>query len=325
MSLKDFAYKLKEDAKQNGVGHALSLGANEALMREALPIARHLQTPIWEANADVVLVLDACRIDLWREVVNEDDAYEWSVGSASPEWINETFADRHESHWKTAGYVTANPFSGKQPHSISLLDNSVYPLQDRGLGYLDEVWRDGWPMDEELATVDPRTVTDRALWAYQRQTELNIETLVVHYMQPHMPFRSHPEWHDGWNGVDTFGEPENNPESKDTWLRVRDGKLSLNEVWIAYKDNLEWVLEEVNRWRTETDAEILVTSDHGNAIGEFNQWSHPPSMANPAIRKVPWVRYSGRGNNEFTLNHTPPSTVDYTTDVDNRLNALGYK
>ena len=325
MSLKDFAYKLKEDAKENGIQHALSLGANEALMRETMPAVRFFQTPVWDTDADVILILDACRIDLWREVVSEDDPYKWSVGSASPEWINETFADRHRSHWKTTGYITANPFSGKQPNRMNLLDDSVYPLAELDLGYLDEVWRDAWPMDETLATVDPEIVTDRALWAYQRQDELGINTMMVHYMQPHMPFRSKPDWHQGWNGVGVFGEPENNPESKDTWLRVRDGELSLNEVWGAYKDNLRWVLEEVNRWRTETDAEILVTSDHGNAIGEFNQWSHPPRMANPAIRKVPWVRYSGTNKRDIQPTQAPPTEIEYSDDLDAKLNALGYK
>lgn len=328
MSLKDFAYKHKESAKEHGLPYAAYHARWEAVNRIAMPAARALQRPIWAADADVVLVLDACRHDLWCDVAGSepwsstDSA--WSVGSASPEWINETFADAYRELWSRAGYVTANPFSGKRPERMPILDSSVYPLEDRGLGYLDEVWRDQWPMDD-LATVDPGTLTDRAFYAYDRMDQFGLDTLVVHYMQPHMPFRSHPEWHDGWGGQGTFGEPDNNPASKDTWLKVRDGELSRDTVWAAYEDNLRWVLAEVQRWYEATGARVLVTSDHGNATGEWGQWSHPPNSANPVLRKVPWVGFDGANTRSPEYDVEIDSGQDSSATVDDRLSALGYK
>jgi hypothetical protein len=142
-------------------------------------------------------------------------------------------------------------------------------------------------------------------------------------MQPHIPFRKRPEWFGGWGGTERFGEPGAEGASKDIWLRLRDGELPRDEVWNAYAANLEWVLSEVQRWYEGTDARILVTSDHGNALGEYGQWSHPPYSANPYLRKVPWVLVDGIGDNDVPTQTPPSETV--TADVGDRLDALGYR
>lgn len=337
MDLTAFARKHATIAKRHGPLTAATMASQEVVLRALEPLASKKATPIWADEWDVCLVLDACRFDLWQEVT-ESDSYggesangvvhthawpqhsKWSVGSASLHWINETFAERHRSDWEQAAYVTANPFSGKQGDEIQNLDSAVYPLADRGLGYLDDVWRDAWPMDDGLPTVDPATLTERGFHAYQNA---DVDRTVVHYMQPHIPFKKRPEWFGGWGGTQDFGEPGNEGDSKDTWLRVRDDELLRDEVLSAYAANLEWVLQEVQRWYEGTDARILVTSDHGNALGEWGQWSHPPYSANPVLRKVPWVTVEGIGENDLPT-QTPP---EHSTpvNVDERLEALGYR
>lgn len=337
MALQDFAKKNIEVAREHGVGRAFKDGASEAVLKACGPLSRELATPIWQAEWDICLVLDACRVDLWKEVVNESGppcvsgktGVAWSLGSASPEWIGQTFADRHHQHWKDAGYVTANPFSGKHPDEMGVLGNDVYPLRERGLAYLDEVWVDQWPMSETMQTVDPSVLTARAMWAWEHR-EMN--QLVVHYMQPHIPFKSNPEWCDGWDGTDAFGDPQKADEdSKDDWFKVRDGEIPEDEFWNAYAANLEWALTEVQRWADRVDARILVTSDHGNAMGEFGQWSHPPRSANPVLRRVPWVLVDGRDGGWTTPDPpgNPPvvsGQVDgpQTETAQEKLEALGY-
>jgi len=286
MNLTAFARKHATIAKRHGPLTAERMAAQEAGLRALEPLATRKATPIWAADWDVCLVLDACRYDLWREVVGLNrggprplpsfhktlaraTASRYSVGSASLHWIQNTFADKHRDDWRDAAYVTANPFSGKTPNRMANLDASVYPLQTQGLGYLDEVWRDEWPMSDGLPTVDPATLTERGFHAYRHE---DTERVVCHYMQPHIPFKKRPEWFGGWGGTERFGEPGAEGDSKDIWLRLRDAELPRDEVWNAYAANLEWVLSEVKRWYAETDARILVTSDHGNALGEYGQW-----------------------------------------------------
>lgn len=336
MSLKQFLEKHATITKEHGPLTAAKMASQEVGLRLCEPLAKLYSTPIWAADFDVCLVLDACRYDLWRETIGLnrqiDDyrhpdfyttlgrhtASRWSVGSASLHWINETFADRYKSDWSGAGYVTANPFSAKEPGDLNQLHDSVYPLEDRGLGYLDEVWQDSWPMSKDMPTVDPKTLTNRAMHAYQ----IHDGPIVVHYMQPHVPFKTNPEWFGDWGGKEHFAEPVEDAD-KDVWLKMRDNEIPEGELWRAYRDNLEWVLKEVERWYEQTDAKLLVTSDHGNAKGEYGQYCHPPYSANPYLRKVPWVELEGVGDNTNLTVDVPPETTD--SNVDEQLRALGYR
>lgn len=334
MGIRDFLRKQVRIAREEGAHTALRRGGSEIVLKGLAPIARRRARPIWAAEWDVCLVLDACRYDIWNEVAWQHPELcprgsraapsAWSVGSASPEWIAHTFDDRHRDAWADAGYVTANPFSGKDPDDVPFVGGEAYPLADRGLAYLDEVWRDQWPASDNLPTVAPDVLTDRALWAWQRREEYGMDRLVVHYMQPHIPFRSRPEWCAGWdlNGFGTgggYGE-------KDDWKMVRDGDVDADEFWTAYADNLRWVLGEVLRWYQATDARLLVTSDHGNAMGEFGEWSHPANSANPVLRRVPWITVDGVNATDVTPEPAgdPPVQRGTSEDVEDQLRALGY-
>lgn len=331
MSLEHFVRKYGHITKEQGAIKAGTLAAQEIGLYALEPIAAKKSTAIWQEDWDVALILDATRFDLWNEVVkdytglplNKNTGMRWSVGSASMHWINETFAPRWEHKYKHAGYVTANPFSGKESDTMPGLRDDVYPLQNRNIGYIDEVWRDSWPMNDNMATVDPSLLTERGLHAYKHA---DVDRLVLHYMQPHAPFRSRPEWTDGWGGAGTFGEPNPEEDSHGAWQRLRSGDLDKDELWDAYKDNLRWVLGEVKRWYEHTEAKILVTSDHGNAKGEFGQYSHPPNSANPYLRKVPWTYLHGVGEKSIGPKDTrkPPIHLE-DADVNKQLKHLGYK
>jgi len=311
--------------------HAGKTGLQEGIAKASMPYAKYRARPIWDSDADVILVLDACRYDLWMDTVAPDlqswteSAY--SVGSASVEWLNQTFADKYRESWQSAGYVTGNPHTAKDGGTqYNWRDASVYPLKERGLAYLDEVWRDQWDVDG-IETVTPERMTERGIWAWNNRERYGMDTLVVHYMQPHIPFRN-GEWTDGWKNTLAFGEPENNPNKKDTWRKLRDGDIPETEFWEAYADNLNWVLEEISRWQLAVDGKILITSDHGNAAGEWGQWGHPVASSNPVLRKVPWAMLETHGDGiEASPSGNPPVTdgVGDVETVNDRLEALGYK
>lgn len=327
MTLEDFIAKKRHELETRGVLYATKSGVQEVALKSIGRYANKAGTPIWDADADVVLVLDACRVDLWEDTARERypraaHGNRWSVGSASVEWVGNTFAPKYRRHWRDAGYVTANAFSGKQPGVHRTKD--VYPLRDLDMAYLDEVWVGEWDTGT-VESVMPATVTDRAMWAYERRDELGFDTLVVHYMQPHVPFRSKPGWSDGWKDQYAFGT-ECDTKKRSEWDKLRDGDIEREELWAAYKDNLEFVLQEVDRWNEATSAKLLITSDHGNAMGEWGMWGHPVNVPVQNVRRVPWAQTLGKGERKpkYDLQITPPVHASKQNDIDERLEALGY-
>lgn len=286
---------------------------------------------IWEDEWDVCIVLDACRSDLWREATesapeySQTEGWGWSAGSASAEWYGHTFdpgAD-FEVDLGDVGVVSANPFAGKPSDRLDHYLRGATPLHERDLALVDYVFEDAWGCEVDGTYLDvphPGDVTDRAWKAWQRD---DVERLVVHYMQPHIPFRSRPEWFDERDEIEHFGE-EAAETGRSPWNKVRDGDLPRREFWRAYRDNLEWGLSEVERLRRAVDADILVTSDHGNAMGEFGIWGHPPGKHVPALRRVPWVHVEGDGETEIDPERRAVRSSDHEKDLEAKLEALGY-
>jgi len=262
-------------------------------------------TNIYEAEWDALIILDACRLDLLEAVV---DDYEFlgsierrtSVGSMSEEWMAKTFTDAYEPEIARTAHVTANVFSESE-------------LDDEAFLMLDEVWRDSW--DDELGVVPPRPVTDRAITAGR---EHDPDRLIVHYMQPHHPFIS-PN-HDLPTTVeaDPFGR-KNVQTAVD---RLRQGAISYEAFWAAYEANLRYVLDDVGLLLDNLDAEtVVITADHGDALGEWGIYDHPAGCLHPAVTDVPWAETTAIDTGEYE-----PTDRSTATDasVEDRLRQLGY-
>lgn len=260
--------------------------------------------PVWDAEWDLLVVLDACRADLWAEVVDLDSPVpvgttRISPGGTSTEWLDAVFK-RPIEELSEIGYVTANPYSE------SHIENSA-------LGYLHEVWRDGW--DDKVGTVPPRAVTDAAIAAGRAQ---ECDRLIVHYMQPHFPAL-------GEDLTEKISLEEFGDRSLSVWEDLRFGRLSRADVWQAYKHNLEQVLEEVVLLLNNVDAETaVITSDHGNAIGERGIFGHAEGLALRPLREVPWAVTTATDSGEYTPD-TPDEDSLSEHDVEERLAALGYR
>jgi hypothetical protein len=200
-------------------------------------------------------------------------------------------------------YVCANPFSAQFLEAAEFLE-------------LDEVWKYAW--DDGLGTVPPRPVTDRAIRAGR---ELAYDRLVVHYLQPHVPFL---------NSTDSPGLKQTNFESTadgrvaDDWALLERGERDLDAVWEDYKQNLNIVLDDINLLLSNLDAEkVVITSDHGNAIGERGLYGHPGAIAIPALRKVPWCETVGTDDHSYTASEY--NTRIEASSTNDRLEALGYR
>lgn len=292
----------------DGVTRALEKTAAEvlgSLSRGFVNGVGNVGTPVWERQWDVLLVLDACRVDLLRDVAGEysflggPDAVgtHWSVASKSNDWLRRTFSSEYEDAIGETAYVTGNPFTAK-------VQLEAEPA------VLDEVWRYGW--DEDLSTIPARPLTDRAISTWRTE---EVSRMIVHYMQPHGPFVHDPD-------LGSYGDPEDFGEGfGDLWGRAGED-ISTDAIWAAYRDNLRYVLDDVELLldNLATDR-VVITADHGNAIGEFGVYGHPRDMLLPSIRRVPWVRTSGGD----TADYRPQTERDaVSTEVEDRLRHLGY-
>jgi len=319
MTIKDFIGKKVEQTKNRGLYAATMSSVAEIVGRSRAKYG-DAGTPIWEHDWDICIVFDSLRYDTMVSRLSAEETH--SIGSATVEWTARTFSDDYREHWEDAGYVTSNPFSGREG-GTRWTDEPAYPLRNRGLAYLDEVWVDEWGAGD-IETVDPVNITRRALWAWANRDELGIDRLVVHYLQPHAPFRSKPEWFSGWGGADKFGRV-NKQEEYDVWQLLGDGDIGRSEFMDAYDDNLGWALAELAMWRGETDANVMVTSDHGNGAGEYGLYGHPPGIHIEPLMKVPKYTFEGDGD-EPDVDITADLPVNSGDEkLEERLAALGYK
>ncbi|MFC6990539.1 hypothetical protein ACFQH3_01290 [Haladaptatus sp. GCM10025707] len=280
------------------------------------PQGRSIYTEDW----DVLLILDACRVDLMDEVKADYDFLPScipsfpSLAGYSKEWLVRNFTgeqlSQHRDDIESTAYITGNPFT-----------DTVFS-DDHPFITLDEVWKYGW--DDTEGTIHPEIISDRAIQTWR---ESDTERMIVHYMQPHIPFvgEIRGDWHEGFDpNAGSWGTEE---QPKDLWERYRDGDLDASkaELWAAYKSNLKYVLNHLEDvLLSNIDAEtVVISADHGNAFGEGGYYGHG-NVPLKSVKHVPWIRTAAEDKDTYT-----PTEYDSTQQVNheavtNRLRALGY-
>lgn len=266
--------------------------------------------PVYDREWDAVVVLDACRVDALQSVADE---YEFlpddvpairSVAPNSERWMRRTFTPAYADEISRTAYVSANT------HTHGFAEGS-YPVAADDFARLEEVWRHG--LDDDAGTVPPRAVTDRAIGTAR---ESNPERLVVHYMQPHTPYRS--------LDTDSLGVPDEKQFRETVWDLRHAGVLTDEEVWNAYLDNLRWALDDVALLLENLDAErVVLTADHGECFGEWGAYGHSPQGRFDVLRRVPWVETTA--TDERTRRSADGARATENADPDAQLAALGYR
>jgi hypothetical protein len=278
----------------------------------------HVGDVWWGEDWDVLVILDGMRVDQAREVLGDEAAIDtrWSAASTSIDWIERHFDRRYRDQYRETAYVTANPFASNDSQSAKSAD-----LDAKDLSYLDCVYRDAFEdVNGAVSTTPPEVVTRRAIHAWRR-TDCN--RLIVHYMQPHQPFRSRPEWEGVFSNLENLVR-DVNQGGADIWKRCRDGEIDRDELWAAYCDNLRWVWESVeSELLRNVDGDVTITADHGNGMGEWGVWSHAGGQLTPQVRKVPVWTTTARDTETVAGEAPPTQSPDASTD--DQLAALGYK
>lgn len=259
-----------------------------------------------ELDWDNLLLLDACRFDLFEEcnTIPGELSSRYSVASNTAEYVNRTFKGNHFSNIVC---VSSTPKYYK-------------PNVEESFHDIIHVWRDDW--DEEHRTVLPEVMNDRVK---QANEEYPNKRILAHYIPPHIPFI-------GETGKDISHEVvfSNDVISMDTdepnlWDLLEAGEIPKEKVWKAYRENLELILPHIDEMQSYLPGKTVVTSDHGNAFGEWGIYGHPKFRHIKPLIEVPWLVTDNSGRKEIR-GSTNPETNDLDDElVEERLKDLGYK
>lgn len=272
---------------------------------------------IFSKDWDLLIILDACRFDLLTETEDnfdffnmDKDDYYYSLGSSSDEWMEKNFVEEYGTEMSKTSYVTANLFSEDF-------------VEEEDFNNVVEIWKNGW--DEDLSTTPAETVTEAAVREYRNN---NPDRMIVHYMQPHLPFVGSDIKFEKQSGKKDISEKQDEWDkfNKGLFYQVRDGEVGKDKVWGAYRDNLEYVLKEVDRLCNNVGYEnAIITADHGNAFGEKGIYSHPSGVPIDVLRKVPWVSIKCSDNKTISeISELGDNEDIEDSTVEKRLSDLGY-
>lgn len=255
---------------------------------------------------DNLIILDACRFDLFEDVSNLSGDLKAVNSNATHtyEFVSKNLDTEHPD----TVYITASPQLARVGENFA---------------HIEHLWKTDW--DEESKTVLPSTVVERTL---ELEELYNDKRLVVHFMQPHYPFIGPAG--DELGEYSSFTGGLENKKHAPIWDKLASGDVSVEAVWNAYRENLELVLPHVETLVDQLYGKSVVTSDHGNLFRKRVSWlpirieSHPRNFPDPDLMRVPWLvlPYDRRRTIE-TGDVTRLDSKDEDV-VEDRLNDLGY-
>jgi len=238
-----------------------------------------------------------------------------SKASSTTEWLRANVSGRD---LRDTVYVTANPQLERNREKWEVDFHEVINV------WLDEGW------NEDTGTVLADTMTEAAITAHEQYPQ---KRLVVHYMQPHYPFVPSDTDFD----KDHLASIENGKDDatgENVWAQKFTGELdqSRSELWDVYTANLEYVLEHVEDLLAEVPGKTVITSDHGNYVGEraspipIREYGHPRGLYDKATIDVPWleINHGERRKIQKEIVSEEDSGID-TDRVTQRLRDLGYR
>ena len=220
-----------------------------------------------EEEWDNLIVLDACRYDFYREITGCENS-KISVGSHSRQFIENTFTGES---LKDTVYVSANPHTSKNVFA------NLTGQKPKSVFYeIYQTHETDW--DEEKGTVMPEKVVRDAVSA---EKIFPNKRKIIHFMQPHSPFIGALKENEGSLETDSclYSELYSNAEM---------GNVGRNKVRSLYRKNLKYVLNYVENLNKKLEGKTVVTSDHGELLGENGVFDHPYDLKARKVREVPW-------------------------------------
>jgi len=251
---------------------------------------------VMEEDWDNLILLDSYRSDSFENhsSLNGDFSTKVSKGAWSLEFIVNNF--QGEQFHDTV-VVTSNPYYQR----YSKLDQNtfhsiIYTPKTQGIESFDEL-------------------TEKAIEAYQ---EFPDKRLIVHYMKPHAP-------HVGETSKefkDKFGDA-----FPGMFMLYRSGVISKQELKKSYVETIGVIEPRVRNLLDVLDGKSIVSSDHGENLGERHYGFTQVGHGNPTTEcyRVPWLEIECTERREVT--ETQPRGFDPADKkaIEESLSDLGYR
>jgi hypothetical protein len=267
---------------------------------------------------DYLIILDACRYDFFKEVYKKYFSEGLLKKATSPasytiEWLNKLFLN----YYKDIIYISANPLINSRKETV--WSKHTFNAKEHFYKIID-VWNFGW--DEKIDIVPPQKVNQAT---YNCLAKYPSKRFIIHYIQPHDPYITKNYLKYLTKRINKLTERDRNKTSNK--LKIFFGRkfrktfgsspiwkiynlvfggyssqasaIYLREGWIgirqAYKENLEYVLNYVRELIDNLPpGKIIITSDHGELLGEGRHYWHYKDIKHPKLREVPWLEINKR-------------------------------
>lgn len=276
----------------------------------------------------VLVILDACRYDVFNEVYREYFTGElkqvWASGRWTAQYCRRTWTEEYD-----LTYI----------NSIPVFSDFYFELRDMDfrpgshIKKIIHIWDYEWVAS--LGTTPPEEVTNEAL----RYANTDQPTrIVAHYAQPHVPYigdKTIDSWSFDEVSLDENAElrdilAQDRKRPTQTVLnKIRNGKVDEDQLKEVYQSNLEYALAEVERLVHRVDCPVVITGDHGEHLGESGNYLHEKDSS--VVRRVPWLIVS-EDELGIELNNMDPSNSHKSglhsgseEEIEERLRNLGYK
>lgn len=112
------------------------------------------------------------------------------------------------------------------------------------------------------------------------KTKLRSKRMVIHFLQPHIPYVYGDNLNDIWPPRQLRF---NNLRELRTYI-----KKHVKEAKNAYIRSVKYVLKYVKYLIPLLNGKVIITSDHGELFGEYGLYEHPAVYLEPLLA-VPWL------------------------------------
>jgi len=271
-----------------------------------------------EQSWDYLIVLDACRYDffnlIYSKYLNGNLQKVYSLGSSTIEWCIRNFTGRYND----VVYISANPYIN------SFRKVNGFKASDHFHKVVD-VWKLFW--NEKLGTVHPKDINNVAKIIVQTykhyrfiihylqphapyigyekiipnpgfpRPNINLREPLLHYVKGYrygflarniirllskLVRNNILSDENFWNILTMLRLPPYSP------MDAARRALGKNGLRIAYYHNLMLVLKYVSKLVDQLSGKIIVTSDHGELLGEDGMYSHASGRVHPKLLEIPW-------------------------------------
>jgi len=220
-----------------------------------------------------LIILDACRYDYFSKVIYDYlDGYlirAWSPASCTKDWLIKLWNQLHH-----LTYYSSTPLVNSKG-----VPAFGYIAKDHFSKIVD-VWKHGW--DEKLSTVPPQNVVFQVSEHLSKHLS---KKSIIHFIQPHAPYIGKTKL-----VIPGLKADEHLRVGVDIAIinKVKSGEIKLEILRRAYMDNIKLALKYVALLNEFLEGVIIITSDHGEFLGERGMFLHPCGNNSKEVREIPW-------------------------------------